>query len=87
MAKEEMETIINYNQEEDMAEVYTCDKVLIRKIERLREKHRVINEISRDAESATYLIPKKWVKVNAPRLLTEEKRQKAQETARKNFGL
>ena len=35
LTKYEQETIINYNQEEDMAQIYTCDRNLIRKIEHL----------------------------------------------------
>lgn len=39
LTKYEQETIINYNQEEDMAQIYTCDKNLIRKIDAHIEKN------------------------------------------------
>lgn len=76
LTKYEQETIINYNQEEDMAQIYTCDKNLIRKIDAHIEKNHVNYCIRRDKESATYSLPKKFVKVAFPRQLSEEQRKK-----------
>lgn len=77
LSKYEQETIINYNQEEDMAQIYTCDRNLIRKIDTHIEKTHVNYCIRRDEESATYSLPKKFVKVVFSRQLTEEQRQKS----------
>ena len=77
LKKYEQETIINYNQDEDMAQIYTCDKKLIRKIDAHIEKNHVNYCIRRDEESATYSLPKKFIKVVFSRQLTEEQRQKS----------
>ena len=76
LTKYEQETIINYNQEEDMAQIYTCDKNLIRKIDANIEKTHVNYCIRRDELSATYSLPKKFVKVAFSRQLSEEQRKK-----------
>ena len=76
LTKYEQETIINYNQEEDMAQIYTCDRNLIRKIDAHIEKNHVNYCIRRDQLSATYNLPKKFVKVVFSRQLSEEQRQK-----------
>ena len=76
LTKYEQETIINYNQEEDMAQIYTCDKNLIRKIDEHIEKNHINYCIRRDEESATYSLPKKFVKVAFSRQLSEEQRKK-----------
>lgn len=76
LTKYEQETIINYNQEEDMAQIYTCNRNLIRKIDAHIEKTHVNYCIRRDELSATYSFPKKFVKVAFPRKLSEEQRQK-----------
>ena len=77
LTKYEQETIINYNQEEDMAQIYTCDKNLIRKIDAHIEKTRVNYCIRRDEESATYSLPTRRTKwklrdsILATRVLTQ----------------
>ena len=77
LTKNEQETSINYNQEEDMAQIYTCDRNLIRKIDAHIEKNHVSYCIRRDDESATYSLPKKFIKFVFSRQLTEEQRQKS----------
>ena len=77
LSKYEQETIINYNQDEDMAQIYTCDRNLIRKIDAHIEKNHDSYCVRRDEESATYSLPKKFVKVVFSRQLTDEQRQKS----------
>ena len=80
--KEERETIITYNEAEPVASVYTMNGALIRKLESLTESRpgearRVKNHPDGAQE---YEVPKKWIRVQPPRVLTDE--QKAAMTAR-----
>lgn len=80
--KEERETIITYNEAEPVANVYTMNGALIRKLEGLTESRpgearRVKNHPDGAQE---YEVPKKWIRVQPPRVLTDE--QKAAMTAR-----
>ena len=60
----EQETIINYNQGEAEATVFTYDKALIRKLERLREKNPAVDLLREEKTGAReYRFPKRWLKV------------------------
>ena len=78
----EQETIVNANAEEKMAEVYTADPVMIRKLDKMVEKYpnqyKVIKE---DDVSKTYQFPKKLIRFGAPvtKVYTEEEKQKLRE--------
>lgn len=78
----EQETIINFNEAESMANIYTHNGALVRKLEGLADQRpdevkrgRVFPDGGRE-----YTIPKRWVKINASRILSEE--QKADIAAR-----
>ena len=82
----EQETIINFNEEEQIADVYTHNKALINQLEKLRQKSTEISLVREDKYSKTYTIPKKWVKIRTPLILSEEERAKRAEIARERFG-
>lgn len=86
LSKLEQETIFAYNQEEKTATVYTCDKALIRRLDKLCLLNTEITATKTDDVSKTYLFPKKWIKVKTPRKLSEENRAKLKENALKNLG-
>lgn len=78
----EQETIINFNEAEPTATIYTHNGALTRKLEALADQRpeeakrgRIFPDGGRE-----YIVPKRWVKVNASRILTEE--QKATIAAR-----
>ena len=82
----EQETIIVYNQEEATASCYTFDPKLIRKLDNLCSKSTIIT-VEKEGEGwREYNFPKKWVKVNFPRQVSEEMKQRLADRARKNFG-
>ena len=83
MLKYERETIINYNQEEDTASVYTHSTALINRLEKLTDKGCV--KIKYGEGFAEYEVPKKWVKIRPPREMSEEQRAAASERAKSNF--
>ncbi len=82
MNKLEQETIINFNEAEATASVYTHNAALIRKLEALADSRpdEAKRERSYPDGGREYIILKRWVKVNASRILTDE--QKASIAAR-----
>ena len=74
LTKYEQETIINWNNEEKTASIYTYDKSLMRKIENRRSEYPEIKVLKRSDDFAEYEIPKRWIKVSFPRQLTDEQR-------------
>ena len=85
MLKEELETIINYNQAEDLAVVDTCDKSLQRKLAQIAASNPTIVLVREDEHGQTYSFPKKWVKIRPPRQISDEKRREMVERAKRNF--
>ena len=86
LTKYEMETIYNYNQEEPLASCYTMDRALIRRLDALAEKHKEITVVRADEGVREYTLPKKWIKVRAPKELSDEQREKMAKRARERFG-
>ena len=78
----ERETVMLYNQAERTASIDTCDPVLIRRLDEFMEKSTEISLLSEDEYGKRYLIPKKWIKINLPRQLTDEQRQELSEKMR-----
>lgn len=78
--REEQETVISFTADDKMAQVYTCDAVYIRKLDRLCEKApEQYNVIQQDDYSKTYTMPKRLVSFRIPREMTEEQRVAAVE--------
>ena len=82
ISKLEQETIIGFNEAEATASVYTHNAALVRKLEALADSRP--DEVQRARSfpdgGREYIVPKRWVKVNASRILAEE--QKASIAAR-----
>ena len=82
LSRIEQETIINSNNAEKMAEVYTADPVMIRKLDKMVEKYpNTYKVVKQDDESKTYQFPKKLIRFGAPvtRVYTEEEKAKLRE--------
>ena len=68
----EQETIINYNEEEATASIYTHNRALIRKLDKFAQErpgdcHR--QKTSHEGKAVDFTVPKSWVKIRAaPRL-------------------
>lgn len=82
MTRLEQETIINFNEAEPTATIYTHNGALTRKLETLADQRPTEAKRGRAFSDGgrEYIVPKRWVKVNASRILTEE--QKANIAAR-----
>ena len=81
----EQETIINFNEEEKVASVYTFNPRLQRRLAKLAEEFPddCIREVDtwQPPGSVDYTVPKKWIKINPShsREMTEEQKQAARE--------
>ena len=73
LTRYEQETIINFNQAEDVAYIYTCSKVWVKHLEdNLGLKGRRIHAYAKE-----YQCPKSWIrKPQKPRKLSEEQKHK-----------
>lgn len=80
LTRYEMETVINYNKEEEDATVYTRDPVVMRKLDKLCEEfpehYKRIEETEVDK---TYSMKKTLVSYRKPRVLTDEDREMLRE--------
>lgn len=74
LTKYEQETIINYNNEEKTASIFTYDKSLIRKLDKRLAEMSDMKLIRRGEDFAEYSLPKKWIKVAFPRQYSDEQR-------------
>ena len=84
----EQETIINFNEKEKTASVYTHNRALCRKLERLAEERPNecrLTKTSHDGKAVDYSIPKAWVKIKPPRVASEAQKEAAREAARKSL--
>lgn len=75
----EQETIIGFNEAEATASVYTHNGALKRKLEKLAKERSADVQLSRryPEGAVEYTIPKRWVRVNATRVLSEAQREAA----------
>lgn len=82
LTKAEQETIVNANAEDKLAEVYTADPVMIRKLDKkVKQYPDVYKVIKEDDVSKTYEFPKKLLRFGAPvtKVYTEEEKQRLRE--------
>jgi hypothetical protein len=88
LTRAEQETIVVFNEEEPQASVYTYNRSLKKNLRELSEKfpQNVTLERKDGWGGETFLIPKKWVKVRAPRVVTEEERKKKAAALKANLA-
>lgn len=85
LTNQERETIICLNEADPTAEVFTYNGRMLRQLEQLAEErpddaHHISDN---GAGGSTYSVPKKWVKIRASRILTDEQRTAMSERGRK----
>lgn len=73
----EKETIINFNEGDQTASVYTYSRRLQNKLNKLVGVNPDISIERQDDECTTYIVPKKWIKVSPPRQVNYTDAQKA----------
>ena len=77
-----------FNEEEPQASIYTYSRSLKKNLRELSEKFPkdVILKQKDERGGETFLIPKKWVKVRAPRIVSEEEREKRAAALKANLA-
>ena len=84
LTKYEMETVVNYNAGEQTATVYTRDKSVIRKLDRLvadyPDSYKMLKQTDIDK---TYSMPKSYVTYRKPRMIRDEQREQARQRMEK----
>lgn len=73
---EERETIIRFDDSDNMASFYTCNQAWMRKLDKLMPESTDITLETEDKYSKTYIFPKKWLRVQKPPVYREETRMK-----------
>ncbi|MEY8431015.1 hypothetical protein AALC75_10865 [Lachnospiraceae bacterium 48-42] len=80
LTKCEMETVVNYNAGEQTATVYTRDKSVMRRLDRLvadyPDSYKLLNQTNIDK---TYSMPKLYVTYRKPRVVSDEQREQARQ--------
>ena len=80
LIKYEMETVVNYNVGEQTATVYTRDKSVMRKLDRLvadyPESYKLLSQTEIDK---TYSMPKSYITYRKPRTVSNEQREQARQ--------
>lgn len=88
ISKLEQETIINFNEADATASVYTHNAALVRKLEALADSRpdEVQRARSYSDGGREFIVPKRWVKVNAGPIYTDEQRAAMAERAKRLKG-
>ena len=79
LSRYEQETVINFNEGEERAIIDTFNGRLIRKLESiLKQRPEDIEVLRAPGENgAAYSFPKSWIKINTPRVMSDEMRDRA----------
>ena len=87
MLREEKETIINYNESDEPASVYTFNRALQTRLDQMAAEYPEIVKCTRDYQDGgkEYSIPKKLITVRKPITITEERRSEMAKMALKNL--
>ena len=81
--KEERETIIRFDEADLQATIYTCNQRMKNRMKSIQEQHpEEVKLIREDEHSITYTFPKAWVKINPPRQLSTEEKERLSERMR-----
>lgn len=88
LSRVEQETIIRFDEAEATASVYTYNGALKRKLSGLCATRPTEARQTKDdgRGGLTFEVPKRWIKINASRILTEEQKKERAERARAVFG-
>ena len=79
----ERETIINYNEVDHRASVYTCNAALARKLATYtRERPDDCTLLRSDEDAVEYLVPKRWIRIRPPRAVSDEAKEAARQRMR-----
>ncbi|HOO13361.1 MAG TPA: hypothetical protein PK684_10450 [Bacillota bacterium] len=87
LSRREQETIIVFDEEDKIASVEVpIDSRLDRRLMKLDQEPVEQFKLKKKVVSNRYEVPASWIKINAPKKMTDEQRAELAERARKNFG-
>ena len=86
LTAEERETIIRYSYADDKAIIFTYDRALRNKLNKLAEENADIKIVKDGDDWMEYEVDKKWIKVSPPRKvnMTDKQRKEAAERLAKS---
>ena len=88
LSRLEQETLVSFNEAEPLATISTFNGALIRKLTRLAQERpeecKLVREFSEGEKR--FVFPRKWLKVNAGLVLSEEQKAQRAEQGRKAFA-
>ncbi|MCI9141153.1 MAG: hypothetical protein HFH87_00855 [Lachnospiraceae bacterium] len=80
LTKYEMETVVNYNAVEQTATVYTRDKSVMRRLDRLVADYPGTYKLLKQTDiDKTYSMPKSYITYRKPRMLNDKQREQARQ--------
>lgn len=80
LSRYEQETIINYNAGEATAIIYTRDKTVMRRLDKLVTAYPDTYKLTEQDEiSKTYFAPKEYISYRKPRKISEEQRERVRQ--------
>lgn len=83
LTKYETETTILFNDEDQEATVYTCNKTLMKKLSGYCDKYPdQYTQIAIDDYSKTFTVPKRFIAIRQPKTYTEEQKLRMAEHMR-----
>ncbi len=88
LTREEMETIIVFNEKDTTASVFTYRPSIKRQLDSLcADRPDDVRKVKENTEGGVeYEVPKKWVKIRPSRILTEEQKLEVSERFKRNVG-
>lgn len=76
MTRFEQETIVNFNEKESMATIYTYNNAWIKKLRKLSsERSAECKFIKEQCGGYSFTVPKSWIKIRPRQILTDEEKQ------------
>jgi hypothetical protein len=86
LTREEQETVIVFNEAENTAHITTFNGALIRKLTALCESRPNEATVNGPSSINEYIfnVPKKWIKVNASLILSDEQKKALSERGKRN---
>ena len=83
LSKYEQETIINFNEDEPTADVYTYNRRLRSKLTKIAGENSDCRIIKDAGYYSEFAVPKKWVKVSPPKKYSEDTLRKMSENGKR----
>lgn len=79
LTAEEQETIIRYDNKHNLADVYTWQKSLMKKLITLSKSRPEITILEKTEDYIRCVVPKSWIKVNPSRQISDAERKRRSE--------